>query len=269
MFAKFKKKPTPINPQQEQKEKLIEIGSYLYKVRTQKGISLKLIEAKTQIPVRLLRAIEKADLDSLPEPVYIRGLIKQFAEILGLDGTEIANSFPTDLKIKQGNSRFLWRLPSWQLRSFHLYFLYIVLVIFSVRGISNVLKQSVPEIAIAPQPQPIVRPSPTHKPKPTPKATKPVSNPQKSQAKPVVVDIKINDTSWLAIVADGKTVFQGNLPKGSQRTWTAQKQLTINAGNAGGVVVMFNDEQPKPLGKLGQVTTITYKAKSSTVSSNQ
>lgn len=259
MFAKFKKKSPPKTPQQERQEKLAEIGSQLSQIRTEKGISLKLIETKTQIPVRLLQAIETGDLNSLPEPVYIRGLIKQFADALGLDGTEIAHTFPIDLKLGRRNSRFRLRLPSWQfqLRPFHLYFLYILLVVLSVRGISNVLRQSAPEIAIAPQP--VAQPSPTAK--TTPKATKPASAPKKPQTKPVVVELKINELSWLEIRADEKRVFQGNLPKGTQRTWTANQQITIRAGNAGGVLVKFNDEQPKLLGQLGQVQTVTYQAK--------
>ncbi|AFY75620.1 hypothetical protein Ple7327_0136 [Pleurocapsa sp. PCC 7327] len=259
MFAKFKKKSPPKTPQQERQEKLAEIGSQLAQIRTEKGISLKLIETKTQIPVRLLHAIETGNLNSLPEPVYIRGLIKQFADALGLDGTEIANTFPIDLKLERRNSRFRLRLPSWQfqLRPFHLYLLYILLVVLSVRGIANVLRQSAPEIAIAPQP--VAQPSPTAK--NTPKATKTAPAPKQPQTKPVVVDLKINELSWLEIRADGKRVFQGNLPKGTQRTWTANQQIIVRAGNAGGVLVKFNDEPPKLLGQLGQVQTVTYQAK--------
>jgi cytoskeletal protein RodZ len=268
MFAKFKKKSIPIDPQQAQQEKLAEIGAYLAQIRTEKAMSLKLIEAKTQIAVRLLRAIEKGELNSLPEPVYIRGLIKQFADTLGLDGTELANMFPIDVKIRSGNAFSSLRLPSWQLRPFHLYFLYIVLVIFSVRGISNILRQSVPEIAIETQSQPIVQPSPASQTQS--KASKPTTTPpKKNPTKPVVVDIKVNDLSWIEIIADGKSVFQGNLPKGTQRTWTAEQQLIVRTGNAGGVLVKFNDEQPKPLGKLGQVESVTYQAKPAEASHQQ
>ncbi|MCU0537298.1 MAG: DUF4115 domain-containing protein [Hydrococcus sp. Prado102] len=261
MFFKFKKKQTIVDPYQEQQEKLAQIGSLLYQVRIEKDISLKLIEAKTQIPIRLLKAIEKGDLTSLPEPVYIRGLIKQFADIMQLDGTAISNSFPIDIPIKSGKFRSGFRLPSFQLRPFHLYFVYILLVVFSVRGISNILRESATQIAIQPQSSTAVKPTPNKSTKPT--ASKATPTPKKTPAKPVVTNVKINETSWLKIVADGKTLFEGNLPKGTQRTWTAQQQITINAGNAGGVIVSFNNEKAKPLGKLGQVVTVTYKAKPS------
>ncbi|NJK48971.1 helix-turn-helix domain-containing protein [Candidatus Gracilibacteria bacterium] len=261
MFFKFKKKQIVIDPYQQQQEKLAQIGSLLYQVRIEKNISLKLIEAKTQIPIRLLKAIEKGDLTSLPEPVYIRGLIKQFADIMQLDGTAIANSFPIDTSIPSRNFRSGFRLPSFQLRPFHLYLVYISLVVLSVRGISNILRESVSPIAIQPQSSTAIKPPPNKTTKPN--ASKPTPTPKKTPAKPVVTDVKIDATSWLKIVVDGKTAFEGNLPKGTQRTWTAQQQITIIAGNAGGVIVAFNDEKPKPLGKLGQVVTVTYKAKPS------
>jgi cytoskeletal protein RodZ len=258
MFFKFKKKKTIVDPYQAQQEKLAEIGSLLYQVRIEKDISLKLIEAKTQIPIRLLQAIEKGDIKSLPEPVYIRGMIKQFADVMRLDGTAIANSFPIDLPIKSGKFRSSFRLPTFQLRPFHLYLVYILLVVLSVRGISNILKESVSQVAIEPQSSTAVKPTANQATKPT--ASKPTPTPKKTPAKPVVTDVKLNETSWLKIVADGKTLFEGNLPKGTQRTWTAQQQITIIAGNAGGVIVTFNNEKAKPLGKLGQVVTVNYKA---------
>jgi cytoskeletal protein RodZ len=258
MFFKFKKKKIKIDPYQQQQEKLAEIGSLLYQVRIEKDISLKLIEAKTQIPIRLLQAIEKGDIKSLPEPVYIRGLIKQFADVMRLDGTAIANSFPINISVKSGKFRSGFRLPSFQLRPFHLYLVYILIVVLSVRGISNILRESATQIAIEPQSSTAVKPSPT---KPT--ASKPKPTPKKTPTKPVVTDVKLNETSWLKIVADGKTLFEGNLPKGTQRTWTAQQQITIIAGNAGGVIVTFNNEKAKPLGKLGQVVTVNFKAQPS------
>lgn len=269
MFAKFQKKRTVINPQQNRQEKITEIGTYLYQIRAEKDISLKLIEARTQIPVRLLKAIETGDLNSLPEPVYIRGLIKQFAEALDLDGAEIANTFPIDLGVPR-SSRLNLRLPRLQLRPFHLYFLYILVVILSVRAISNVLKESVTELTIETSPQPIVVASPASqsKPKSAKSTSTPTPTPKKTQTKPVMVDVELKDVSWLEIVVDGKSVFQGNLPKGTKRTWSADKQVTIRTGNAGGVLVTFNNEKPKSLGKLGQVTTVTYKPPSSAANNN-
>ena len=42
----------------------------------------------------MLQAIEQGKLDDLPEPVYIKGLIRQFADALGFNGVDFASSFP-------------------------------------------------------------------------------------------------------------------------------------------------------------------------------
>lgn len=255
----FRKKPK-INPREEQLTKLQELGSKLQYIRTEKDIPLETVAKETRIPVRLLQAIETGDLDALPEPVYIRGLIKQFADFLELDGTELASEFPAYLEVKSSRSYFSLRLPSLHLRPIHLYFLYILLIMVSVRGISHSLRQSALESNSSSES--IVQSSPTQK--HSPKPTQPPAMAEKvpNTNKPVVVNIQLKDKCWLKVVVDGKTQFEGILPQGSHRTWVANKQLTVRAGNAGGVLITFNDQQPQPLGEPGQTQEITFQAKS-------
>ena len=59
-------------------------------------------------------------------------------------------------------------------------------------------------------------------------------------------------------MVDGKLAFEGTLLKGTQRQWTGNREVTIRAGNAGGVVISFNNEQKKVLGAPGEVEEITY-----------
>ncbi len=256
----FRKKPQ-INLQEEQTQKLQEIGEQFRQIRTNQGLSLEKIGKKTRISLRLLKAIEAGNLEILPEPIYIRGFLKQFAEALGLDGSEIASSFPLNASLKQGQYPFGFKFPSLQLRPFHLYVLYILLVILSVRGLSNLLKQSALDVrTVENSPQPSLKASPVKS--SSPKPAKPVSTAKKIPDKAIIVDIQLKDESWLKVIADGKTEFEGILPKGTSRTWKANQQLTIRTGNAGGVLVTYNEQQPKQLGKPGQVEEVTYQANS-------
>jgi cytoskeletal protein RodZ len=199
----------------------------------------------------LLKEIESGNLEALPEPIYIRGLLKQFADGLGLNGTEFASEFPTDIEKKQVKSGFILRLPNFQIRPLHLYILYIFLVIFSVKWISYILQESTLETSPIPTQPTALQPSPINSPKSTPMIKKPL-------AKPVVVEVELKAECRLKIVADGKNIFEGTLPQGTRRTWSANKQLTIETGNAGAVLVAFNKEKAKPLGKPGQVQKVTY-----------
>jgi cytoskeletal protein RodZ len=248
----FSKKPT-INPIEEQRAKLQELGVRLREIRTEQGLSLDKIARKTRIPLRLLKAIEMGDLDSLPEPVYIRGLMKQFAETLGLDGLEFVSSFPTYLSSQQNQSRFRWRLPGFYVHPFHLYLFYIFLLVVSLQGISSGLKESTLEMSRLETPPNVAQPNPIKKPK------QPQATGKKTPTKPVMVDVKLKNDCWLKVVIDGKTEFEGVLPQGTHRTWGANEQLTVRAGNAGGVMVTFNNQGPKQLGQSGEVQEVTYK----------
>jgi cytoskeleton protein RodZ len=87
--------------------------------------------------------------------------------------------------------------------------------------------------------------------------TSPSSSPSPSNA-PIQVNLNLVNRSWLRIVVDGKTSFEGTLEQGETRSWTAQKSLTILAGNAGGVSVAFNGGQSQPMGATGAVVRRTF-----------
>jgi cytoskeletal protein RodZ len=243
------------DPQGKQRGKLLEIGGYLQTVRGEQGISIETISQKTLIPRRLLEAIETGDLDSLPEPIYIRWLIKQFADTLALDGEELSRHFPTEVKTLWTLPRLSLSIPSFQIRPVHLYFLYLLLVIGSVQAISHVLETSSLKSNRLPPPSlPEQQTVQTHANPVRPVATNSPTNRQ------VVVEVKVKDDCWLKVVVDGKTKFEGLLPQGTKRTWQADKSLTVRAGNAGGVYVAVNNANAKQLGLPGKVEEVTYRA---------
>lgn len=251
---------------QERMEKLEELGSRLREFRIQQSITLEEIAQKTRIQVRLLRAIEEGNLDQLPEPVYIQGFIKRFADALGLNGTEFASTFPTNEGIQL--IRPSWRhMRAAQLRPLHLYLLYIFLVIGAVNGLSYFVKRSAIQAI-----QPLEIREPTYQ-LPVPDDGQQIEQKQKigpnkatnvtqhsQDGKPVQVDVILKAESWIRVVVDGKTEFEGVLPEGTHRTWMADEKLSVRAGNAGGVVVAYNDETAKQLGAPGEVQEITFAA---------
>lgn len=234
----------------EQAERLAELGSQLRELRQAQAIPLEQVAGKTRIQPRLLRAIEQGKLEDLPEPVYIHSFIRQYADALGLNGVQFASGFPT-VEMALPKIRTSWRtLPVAQLRPMHLYLIYMVLIVGAVNGLSYFLNRSVQSsIASMEVPKPATAPSvmgPTQ-----PSAVKKSVSPQNQ--KPVRVGMTLTAQSWVHVMSDGKLEFEGVLPEGTQRTWNADKQVVIRAGNAGGVMVAFNESQPKPLGPEGAV----------------
>lgn len=247
--------------EQQRAEKLAELGDLLRQSRQKQNLSLDKVAAKTLIQRRLLEAIEAGQLNELPEPIYTQGLIKRYADTLGLNGKELSSSFPTSytrLSIKPS-----WRIPTAQLRPIHLYLLYIIVIICAVNALSHMLS---PELQASSSHQEKQEP-PLDQGRRLPRSANLASvstspNAASKTTKPVRIDITLKASSWIRVVADGKMQFEGLLPEGTQRTWVAQEQLTVRAGNAGGVLVTFNQEKAKQLGSPGEVQEVTFAANS-------
>lgn len=80
-----------------QQEQLEAIGTYLSQIREGQARTLEEISAKTYIPMRLLKAIESGQGKTLPEPVFIQGFIRRYADALGLDGVDLSQKFPVNI----------------------------------------------------------------------------------------------------------------------------------------------------------------------------
>lgn len=251
--------------EQQRAEKLSEIGAQLRLKRQQQALSLGEVAVKTRIQQRLLQAIEEGQMDELPEPIYIQSFIKQYADTLGLNGEEMSNAFPP------GYSRLSIK-PSWrnlsgdQLRPIHLYLLYIFIIICTVNALSHRLSRSELQASSTKTQETPFVPAASKRAQVLPKQSEKLKSVSATPSlateisKPVQINVTLRAESWIRVVADGKTQFEGNLPAGTQRTWAAQQQLTVRAGNAGGVLVTFNQEQAKQMGNPGQVQEVTFAA---------
>jgi hypothetical protein len=92
---------------------------------------------------------------------------------------------------------------------------------------------------------------------------KPEPSPSSTQSAPVTVEVRLSEPSWLSIVADGKSLYEGIATKGVQKTWSAQENLVIQTGNAGAVSLAVNGDAPVVAGATGAVKTFTLTSESS------
>lgn len=271
-FKPTKKKQRSQEPEPAQK-KLAEIGTLLRQYREQQSICLDKVALVTMIRRNLLEAIEDGQLDQLPEPVYTQGLIKRYAEAMGLDGNQFADVFPIEPQ-PRSRTKLSWQ-DGPQLRPMHLYLFYTFLIICSVNGLSHLIGGSVTAkngagaggLALGQQEQARLaaeasRASQNQKPDSyeAVEAVRTGQNLNKSGNKPVMVNVTFKAESWMQVEVDGKTEFEGTLPSGTVRTWGAQKQLVVVAGNAGGIMVAVNNGQAEPLGDPGVAKEVVFKA---------
>lgn len=282
-------RPTFNSYDPERIQRLVEIGGQLRETRLGHSLSLDMVAAYTRIRSHLLQSLEEARTEQLPEPVYTQGLIRTYADALGLNGVELANFFlPEPQQVGMKSKLNFLTLP--QLRPTHLYLTYILLIICAISGVSYLNKTAnfagVPREPVAiPNPSevnPQLRQAVVKSEKPPTPASQFVSSPpspttpqvtttvekvsetklpvQSKTEKTVEVGIVAKYPSWVVIEVDGKTAFEGTLEGGTQRSWKAKDKVVVFTGNAGGVLVTVNNGEAKSLGEPGQVQEVVFKA---------
>ncbi|MBN2140088.1 MAG: helix-turn-helix domain-containing protein [Desulfovibrionaceae bacterium] len=70
--------------------KLLEMGVLLKRERERLGLSIKQVTDETKISRRIVTALEEGDREHLPHPVYVKGFVKNYARLLGLDPEQMA-----------------------------------------------------------------------------------------------------------------------------------------------------------------------------------
>ncbi|WP_293147661.1 MULTISPECIES: RodZ domain-containing protein [unclassified Microcoleus] len=269
LFSQITKKKLHSQEPETPQKKLAAIGAQLREYREQQSISLDRVAVVTMIRRNLLQAIEDGQLDQLPEPVYTQGLIKRYAEAMGLDGTQFADFFPIEPP-PRSTTKLSWQNGP-QLRPMHLYLFYTFLIICSVNVLSQLMGGSLTtkngtgtkELALE-QEQARLAQSASKNQKADSydavEATRTGQNLDKSGNKPVMVNVSLKDESWMKIEVDGKPEFEGTLPSGTVRTWQAQNKLVVLAGNAGGVMIAVNNGQAEQLGESGVAKQVVFTA---------
>jgi cytoskeleton protein RodZ len=77
---------------------VFEIGNSLREARLRQQLQFSVLEQRTKVRPKYLRALEDEQFDVLPAPTYVKGFLKAYADALGLDG---------QLYVDEFNSRFV------------------------------------------------------------------------------------------------------------------------------------------------------------------
>jgi len=74
------------------------------------------------------------------------------------------------------------------------------------------------------------------------------------------IDVKIhaNQSSWISIIADGKTIMSGILSPASEKAVRAKEQVVVVIGNASGVEVTYNGKMLETVSKGQDVRKIKF-----------
>lgn len=240
------------------------VGELLRTEREKKGLSIKDIETAISIRALYIKAIEEGDYTVVPGEVYLKGFIRNYANFLGLNGPEMVATYrqaqqpvvpeivetPVEPTPKaKPKTRTKTTNNSKKLLIISLLAVCVAGSAWWLLGNQSPNKEPIE----SKQTQPVAPTAPA-KPQPTTPAVP-------TQSKPVVVIAKYTEQCWTSVVADDKQIYEGTPKSGDTITWEAQKNITITAGNAGGVDITYNGQSLGKIGNKGEVLVKTYVAK--------
>lgn len=276
---------------------MIQLGQMLRDARESKGVSLAEAEEATKIRRKYLQALEEADYDALPPSVYSRGFLRSYATYLGLDPEEALAAYRdgSQTRTEPREPRIISEplVPgspvNWEIIAGVLMLIAVGVILLLVyrqyiaplamqgagptpTTVEEALLASVgtPARAVSdvgtatPTARATSTPLPPTPAPPTPTATRtrrPTSTrtPLPARAQELTLGLKVTARSWVRVVADGATVFEGTVVPGEERTWTARREITLRTGNAGGVIASINDRELGALGDSGQVLDYVWR----------
>jgi cytoskeletal protein RodZ len=269
-----------------------QLGERLRTARESQGIGLAQAAVETRILQRYLVALEDGDFQHLPGDVYARGFLRNYGAYLGISAEELIDLYRRErgmsepIRVVPATSApriRLVRIPSF----FGVFFVVLALVGLSYLGLSAMNRigdSSLQQVAVQPTAAPTPPPLPTSPPDATalpafvtgaaPTSTSApldsaggqiVATPAVTAAPdaPIVYEVRVdsgdNPGSWLGITADGRAVLQRVLKPGTTYQGTAQRKLSIKAGNAAVVSIIVNgQEQPRLSQNPGEVQTFNW-----------
>lgn len=291
-----------MNPAQQ--EQLTNVGAYLRDLRKERGLAVDEVANQIFIRPALVKAIETGDWESLPEPVFVQGFIRRYAEYLGLNGKEVAQKFePTPVavlpdpelasssmvegvvkqqdkhglkvisKAESSGSNGTLSSPTsaqpkwnWALGLAGLAILVGLIAWLTTRNTpqpastdDNQTTESAADGAATAEPSDqAVTEGPPDADTAAPASETTADSVSTADAEaPVTFAVNLESDAWMRVTADGEVVYEGTMSAGSQETWTADDELSITAGNSGGVLFSFNGGEERPLGNPGAVSTLT------------
>lgn len=85
-------------------------GAQLAAIREKHGYSVEYVASKLYLRVCMIDRLEADDYQDMPEPVFIKGYLRAYANLLGVNPEPLLASFNRfHANIKRGNDRALWQ----------------------------------------------------------------------------------------------------------------------------------------------------------------
>jgi cytoskeleton protein RodZ len=274
-------------------EMFAELGEQLCERREVLNLTRDEIERHIHLRAHYLQALEQGDFGGLPSAVQTRGMLSNYATFLDLDVDALLLGFADVLQVRHRERHPLppgargkpapnipTQMPP--LRGFMVadlagIGLVLFLVAFSVWGVQRVIQTGAQAKATAPAMIDVLlnpsagAPIGTYAPTSvlldlgnltaTPEVLEtPVGLPAIPEGVNVQINIIALDRTYLRVIVDGKSVFDGRVTPGTAYPFEAGTQIEILAGNGAALRLTYNLRDMGSLGGYGEVVNLIYRA---------
>lgn len=220
-----------------------ELGERIKCYRTDVGMEIATLSARTRIAGRLLVSLEEGRLSDLPGPIFVKGFIRSVCSEIGRDPLPLMELVDQIHLVEQPTEEP--DLSNGSRKIAPLVFSGILLAGLVLGGIllhggDNADEEAavIPEQAVAVQDASVI----------TPEAT---------VQEEVVVELDLllraTEKTWLRIQADASEPWETTMRTGDEIRLKAVDRVEFFIGNAGGVLFELNGKRFGPLGTQGQV----------------
>ncbi|HLB16257.1 MAG TPA: helix-turn-helix domain-containing protein [Burkholderiales bacterium] len=236
-------------------------GRALAAARQARGMTVTEVALRLKFSPRKIEALEADRYDALPGPTMVRGMIRGYARLVGLDPKPLVGALQRELG--EGPSTMAMRpqamdvpFPREPRRGSFVYVLLSAVVVIAVASVvlEWVLRPDTPP-AVAPRPaQQIPAPAPAAPvvapaPEAPPVSVVMMEQSPEAQLRAAIlagkrIEMVFNEESWVEIRdAEGRIVFSQLNAAGTRRKVEGVAPFSLVIGNAAGVKLRYNDAE--------------------------
>jgi len=224
-------------------------GARLKQAREAAGLSVEDVAARLKMPARVVHSLENDDIASMGAPVFVRGQLRSYARLVGIDlesqlsGTPVASTAPSELVSHTHTPRYRRVFEQTTRRA--VYIVMTAAIAVPIWMASRELKKDdakVESLDVATMPaapannaQPAAT-EPAHR---TPLVASMATLPAPAvAATQPALSLNFTGNSWVEVRgADGRVLESGELGTGQQRAYAAGEVSRVVLGNSSAVEV--------------------------------
>jgi cytoskeletal protein RodZ len=236
----------------------VSIGDALAQARSQAGLTITQVSQRTRIRETIIRGIEHDDFSACGGDFYARGHIRSIARVVGTDSEPLIHEYDTThgapqairaadvfepatpIKLKER------RGPNWSLAMIIVLALVVGYGVY--RAVGAVTSSGHPAAAAPPSHHPSAAAAPST-PAPTPTHV----------SHTVVIRLTAIEDCWVEFTTPAGTYLsQDYVVGGSSMTWTFHRNVSMQIGNPGGILLTVNGKNLGRPGAVGQPVTLSF-----------